>query len=131
MNKCLNATLSIDGVRMKPFSVVESNHVADTEDEEGWTEYLVKVYNKECRRASIEKFSRINPDATKPPLGAAPYWIAIPARIGELAEAINRCKHDWSGNSLAKWAEELCGLIKLKETLDETEAPENRGIREF
>lgn len=46
-------------------------------------------------------------DDLKPPLGVAPYWIAIPARIKDLAEAIIRCSNDTGGKQLGLWAYEI------------------------
>lgn len=49
-----------------------------------------------------------------PPLGAKPYYIAIPGRIKELAEAILRCRNDMSGELLDKWAFEIAVLSKAQ-----------------
>ena len=52
----------------------------------------------------------------KPPLGVKPYFIALPNRIKELAEAILRNANDTSG-VCKKWAEEIIELSAALERL--------------
>ena len=52
----------------------------------------------------------------KPPLGAKPYFIALPNRIKELAEAILRNANDTSG-VCKQWAEEIIELSAALENL--------------
>ena len=54
----------------------------------------------------------------RPPLGVMPYYIALPARIKELAEAIIRCANDTSG-VCKQWAEEIIELSAVLEKLSE------------
>lgn len=52
----------------------------------------------------------------KPPLGAKPYYIVLPGRIKELAEAILRNANDTSG-VCKQWAEEIIELSTALENM--------------
>ncbi len=70
--------------------------------------------------AEIPEGSQVCPECIKkseekPPFGVKPYYISIPARIKELAEAIIRCANDTSGICIG-WAEEI---ICHSKTLEE------------
>lgn len=52
----------------------------------------------------------------RPPLGAKPYYVALPERIKELAEAILRNANDTSGVCI-KWAEEIIELSTALENM--------------
>lgn len=52
----------------------------------------------------------------KPPLGTKPYFIVLPERIKELAEAIIRNANDTSGVCI-QWAEEIIELSAVLENM--------------
>ena len=54
----------------------------------------------------------------KPPFGVKPYYISVPARIKELAEAIIRCANDTSGVCIG-WAEEIICHSKTLEEMSQ------------
>jgi len=52
----------------------------------------------------------------QPPLGAKPYYVAIPDRITDLAEAIIRNANDTSGKC-KEWANEIILLSDVMEKI--------------
>lgn len=64
-----------------------------------------------------EAFTDFQPDASKPPIGVKPYYVAAWQRIGELIDAIERQyeSHDGDAKLVEKWANEIqwqCSLIE-------------------
>jgi len=64
----------------------------------------------------------------KPPLGVKPYYIAIPERIGDLAQAIDRCRNDTSGELLDEWSYEIALLSKVMAKMSNFRKDNNRHV---
>lgn len=54
----------------------------------------------------------------KPGLGCRPYWVWVPERMSQLAEAIKNCENG-SYDHIELWGMEIALLAKLKEALDD------------
>ena len=60
----------------------------------------------------------IGQEETKQPLGVTPYFVEIPVRMSQLAEAIKNCSIN-SYDKVEVWAMEMAGLARMKLALDE------------
>ena len=78
---------------------------------------LEKYEDSDCIKAKYIR-SMLDGSYDKSPLGVKPYWIAIPERISDLADAIKRQSATLDRNTIYKLSVEINVWVQVMQMLD-------------